>query len=472
MSVQSIGILAAVLLLFPLLVVVLGEVVLRLRSRGLAYAASVSTIRNVILPLIAFYLLLVYVARVPPDALVSKLFVTFSIIIGLVALIGVINGVLFERETGSRVPKLFLDLGRILVVALGIAMTMSLVWGQDLSQLITALGVSSIVLGLALQDTLGNLFSGITLINEQPFQVGDYIEVDGLSGKVVEVNWRAVRLLTRERDLIVLPHLKVAQSPILNHSRPEEHWAEKLTVGFSYDHPPNQVKRVLYETCLATPHILHDPPPEVKVDDFADSAVTYEVEYYVPNYGAREEIRDDFMSRVWYAARRSGFTIPFPQLNIHREPQTQRARADEAARERHVTFAVRLLGVAGEREDLLNNPRVEILDFGEGETLLDQGSNRPGLFLLLSGEVRLIHEAADGTRVSLAELHRGDLVTELLQTGSRTNAITVLAIQDTEAVFIGEQTLRRLVNRYPKLAFTVEEMLVTRRKQIGKMTAG
>ena len=469
LSFNNVGWLILLALLFPLLVVVTGEIAGRLQRKGHGYASSVQLIRNVVLPLAVVYLLLTQLGGVSSDSLVGKLFATFSVIIGLVAVMGVINGVLFEQDRGSRFPKLFLDLGRILVIALGVAVTVSQVWGYDLNNLITALGVSSIVLGLALQDTLGNLFSGITLINERPFQVGDYVEIDGHEGMVVEVNWRAVRLLTRERDLIVLPHLTVSQTAILNHSRPELHWAEKIELGFGYDHPPNEVKRVIMEVMRSTPGILKTPLPEVKTWNFADSAIVFEVEYYIRSFGEREEIKDDFMSRVWYAARRNGIGIPFPQVNLHREPQREKARDEEKTLERHLDYAIKLLDITDEAQRVRNPRNVQLLSYGEGETLLDRGHSDHGLFLLVNGEVIIQGQDPEGQTKSLAELHRGDLVTEIIPVGQRKNAVTVLATEDTEVLYFSEKTLRRLVNRYPKLAGTIEEMLVSRRRQLGKI---
>ena len=461
--------LIAVLLAFPLLVVLLGEINLRLKRQGKDYTQSITVIRNVLLPLIAIYFLVTAIADIDPNSTLSKLFLTGSVIIGLIALMGIINGVIYERDAGSQFPKLFLDLGRILVIGFGIAMTLSLVWNYDLENLITALGVSSLVLGLALQEPLGNLFNGITLINERPFKVGDFIEVDGHAGKVVEVNWRAVRLLTRERDLIVLPHMKVSQSAIMNHSQPEEQWAQKIMMGFSYDHPPNKVKRVMMDVCMATPGVLREPEPEVKTDEFADSAVIYEIEYYIANYGVHEEIKDDFMTRVWYAAKRHGLNIPFPQMNLHQEPQRKKEERDAAMDQAHLAYAISMLDVPDEADYLQGAEGVDVLNYGEGETLLDQSIGNPGLFLLVSGEVRLQTRDANRETKVISELHRGDFITQVILAGSRTNAVTALATEDSEVVYLPEAIIRSLVNRYPKLAISIEETMATRRKQLRKV---
>ena len=466
---QPLVILLVIVLLFPVLVIGLGELSSRLARRGYDYANSVSLLRNVVLPLTAIYFIVVYVAELPQDSLVIKLFITAGVILGLVALLGIFNGVLFEGRAARQVPKLFLDLGRILVIAIGIAVVLSLVWGYDLNNLITALGVSSIVLGLALQDTLGNLFNGITLINERPFQVGDFVEVEDHAGEVVEVNWRAVRLLTRERDLIVLPHIKVAQSAIINHSQPEQAWAQKLELGFSYDDPPNKVKRVMMEVMLATPEILHDPPPEAKVDAYADSAINYEVEYYISSFGKREEIKDDFMSRMWYAARREGLNIPFPQLTIHRNTGEAKQREERQYHD-DLNYALEMLQIEPERDFLLGHPGVGQRYFGEGEVIVRRGRRSPGLYFLLDGEVRMTTIDFEEDTVEMALLHRGDLFTEVIDRQRRRNGVSVTVVEDSCLLYLDEAVLRSLVNRYPRLAIRLEENQETRRQQIAKLS--
>ena len=462
----------AVVILFPLIVIGLGEVATRLRRRGYEYSASVDVIRNVVLPLTAIYVIIVYVGNVPQDSLTVKLFITAGAIIGLVAALGILNGVLFEGESRRKVPKLFLDLGRILIVAMGIALVLNFVWGYDLNNLITALGVSSIVLGLALQDTLGNLFNGITIINERPFQIGDYVEIDGHVGKVIEVNWRAVRLETRENDMIVLPHLKVAQSAVINHSQPRREWVQKLFLGFSYDHPPNKVKQTLMTALLETPGVLRDPAPEVKVDNYADSAVNYEIEYAIDSFGEREEIRDEFMSRVWYAARRDDLSIPFPQLNVHQEPQQEKNDASATQYEEDVAYLVEHLEIERESTRWAIDQAITIREYGLGEVIIRQGRRQPGLFLLLSGEVRLTTSDVEGNQAEIALLHRGDYFGEVIRRGRRQNGITITATADVRVVHIEEDLLRSLVNRYPKLAKQLERLAVVRRKQVEKLTVG
>jgi small-conductance mechanosensitive channel len=119
-----------------------------------------------------------------------------------------------RRQYVTRFPKLLLDILRLILVLIGACFVVSGVWNQDLSGLLTALGVSSIVLGLALQNTLDNVMVGIAVLFERPFEVGDWITVGAITGEVMEMNWRSVRVRTRDRDLVVVPNSVIGKETL------------------------------------------------------------------------------------------------------------------------------------------------------------------------------------------------------------------------------------------------------------------
>ena len=466
--------LVLILIAFPLSVLFLGELAIRARRAGLEYAGSLSLLRNVALPLLALYFLATRLSDFPADSLELRVLVTLTALVTLVAVLGVVNGVLFSGGATSvtKVPKLFLDLGRVILIGIGIAVILSTVWGANLGELATALGVSSIVIGLALQDTLGNLFSGITLLYEQPFSEGDFIKVDDFEGRVIEVNWRAVRLKTREDDLIVLPHTMVAQSALVNRSRPIVEYTQQIELGFSYHDAPNRVKAMLREVVRDTPGILEWPAPEFKTLGFAASSVTYEVEYAVANYGVREEIADDFTTRIWYAAKRHGITFPFPTRTIYSEDV---ARGNER-RHRAATYelerAADLLSSGTDHRIELDPEHADLSSYGRGEVVLAMRQRDPGLYIVLEGELSLYATEADGDRAEIAHLRAGDLFTEIVMPGRRENVIEAVCTHDCKLIRLTESTLRRLVNRNEALARRIEGVNGARRKQVAALEGG
>ena len=274
----------------------------RLRRRGLAVAKTVSLARNVLLPILVLLLFLEHLLGLDPATRLFKTVETIFWVCVIHAALSLLNVVLFEQAEAdtwrSRVPKLLIDLARLFLILVSTAFVLASVWNADLAGLVTALGVSSLVIGLALQDTLGSVMSGIALLFERPFSVGDWLELDGVVGQVIDINWRAVRLLTLEQEMVVIPHKLISSTMIRNFTQPNRIHAERIRIGFSYNHPPNLARQVLKSTALETKGILLDPEPEVFTLNYDDSAVSYEVKFFIRDYGDVEQIRERFMTRV------------------------------------------------------------------------------------------------------------------------------------------------------------------------------
>src|SRR4030095_1207261 len=183
---------------FPVLLVALNELGFALARAGHPVATSVRFVRTWVVPLVALTFFLRWVVLLPETSLVVRLAETLCLATAIVAIMGFVNNLVFEsarRGTWQRkVPRLLRDLLRLLLAAIGLAMVYSFVWGREIEGAIAALGVTSIVVGLALQEPLGNLFSGLVLLMERPFEVGETIEVGNVKGEVREVNWRSAHI--------------------------------------------------------------------------------------------------------------------------------------------------------------------------------------------------------------------------------------------------------------------------------------
>ena len=141
----------------------------------------------------------------------------------LVLLLSGLNATLFqgapEGTWRKRIPSIFLDVARFALIAVGLALILSYIWGANVGGLFTALGITSIVLGLALQNSVGQIISGLLVLFEQPFQIGDWIETPTAKGRVVEVNWRATHIDTGS-GLQIMPNSVLAAASFTNFSRP------------------------------------------------------------------------------------------------------------------------------------------------------------------------------------------------------------------------------------------------------------
>src|SRR4051812_10977740 len=223
---------------FPLLLVALSELVLALDRAGHPVAGSIRCIRTWVLPLIAVSLFLHWIVLLPSTSLPLRLAETLCWAAVIVSIISVVNNLVFETARQgtwqSKVPRLLRDLLRLALVGIGLAIVYSVVWGREIGGAIATLGVTSIVVGLALQEPLGNLFSGLVLLMERPFEVGETIEVGHVTGEVKEVNWRSAHIEKQGGAIQVVPNSTLNKETIVNYSRPRPTRMEMIEVSFSY----------------------------------------------------------------------------------------------------------------------------------------------------------------------------------------------------------------------------------------------
>ncbi len=454
-----------------LTVIILGEIIYRLQHRRRPLAATLQVVRNFVLPMFALMLFVRYVLQRPAsDDLVKSVQTLFWICV-LHAALSLLNAVIFEQAKAdtwrARVPKLLIDLFRLFLVLLGTAIVLATVWNADLAGLVTALGVSSIVIGLALQDTLGSVMSGIALLFERPFSVGDWLKVGNIQGQVIDINWRAVRLITFEREMVIIPHKLMGNEIIRNYSRPLSLHAERIRVGFSYNDPPNLAKHVLHHTALETQGILKEPDPQIFTISYDDSAITYEVKFFISDYSELEEIRDRFMSRLWYAAQRNSLTIPFPIRTVyHFHGPTSRAEGTS----KKFTESLQSLPsfVPLDKSNNTDTPTsgISLQHFGSGEKVIKQGAENNSLYIVVSGSAMMSVKDNAGSDREMLMVKTGEFFGEMTLFSGETSPISVAAIDDLEVMMISADAVNQMIDRQPNFAREISQILETRRRVV------
>ncbi len=242
---------------------------------------------------------------------------------------------------------------------------------QPLS-ILTTTTVFAAVLGFALQETLGNIFSGLSLSMGRPFEPGDWIRSGTHVGQVKGIAWRATTIVTRANERLEIPNSVIAKDTLYNYAT--GYVRDEITVGISYGVPPNHVREVVLTLLHDVPQVLRDPAPEVQVDSYGDFAIQYRIKYWIADYGAQEHVRDRVASSLWYALRRHSIEIPFPTRTVHvRDAGRDEDEKADAQFERELMTDLRqvdwLRGLSDEELRLLV-PTVSVRQFGAGEMLV------------------------------------------------------------------------------------------------------
>ena len=259
-------------------------------------------------------------------------------------------------------------------------------------KLLAASAVSAVIVGFALQDTLGNAFAGLAIQIEKPFRVGHWISVGGFEGRVSEITWRATRLHTRTGDFVIVPNSTISKEAITNRSEPLGPSRLAIEVGVSYDAPPTRVKAVMLEAVRQAPLALAQPAPDVLLMQFADSSITYRARVWIADYRYEEEAVDQVRTAIYYSFKRNSIEIPYPiQVEIGREDVP--ADVDAALQRRGAALAkVPMFAALNDDERRLLAAASAERVYGSGERIVRQGEAGESMFVILDGSVRVYVE--------------------------------------------------------------------------------
>ncbi|MBD2181694.1 mechanosensitive ion channel family protein [Aerosakkonema funiforme] len=455
---------------FPLLVIVLGEAIHHLQRHGKPIAATLVLVRNLVIPVLVLMLFLNKVVELDRSGNFVKILETLFWLSVIHTSLSLINAILFEDAEANtwraRMPKLLIDLARLFLILAGSAIVLAVVWGADLAGLATALGVSSIVIGLALQDTLGSIMSGVALLFERPFTVGDWLRVGDIEGRVIDINWRSVRLLTPQRQVVVVPHQFIGKEVIWNYSQPDGIYNQTINISFSYDSPPNLVKQVLKSVALATRGVLAEPEPEVTTKSYDRTAITYEVEFFVENFEDVGQIYDSFMTRVWYAAQRNNLSLHQYQYEYSTQPPTKTDSASSMLAQKLHSIPS-FMPLAREQESLADLSKGTVVQkFGAGETVIRQGDRSNFLYVIIAGEAAITITNDFGKEQEVMALSLGEFFGEMTLFSGEPSPVSIAAIDDLQVIVISSDAVSRMIERQPTFARQIGQIIEARRSAI------
>ncbi len=336
-------------------------------------------------------------------------------------------------------------------------------------KLLTTSAVGAVVVGFALQDTLGNAFAGLAIQSEKPFYVGHWIRVGEFEGRVAEVTWRATKLRTKTGNFVVVPNNVVAKEAITNYSQPVAPTRLQVEVGASYLSPPNDVKAAILEAMAQCRKVLAAPAPDVVLVNFDASAITYRARFWVDDYETDEVARDEVRTAIYYAFARRGIEIPWPiQVEYQREwPDLENADAERKRREEILESVDLFRSLTGaERERLAASTRVT--RYGDGEAIVRQGAPGQSMYVIASGAVAVLLEPGNA---EVARIEKGGYVGEMSLLTGEPRSATVVARGDVLVVEIDAEQFRRLAAESPHAVEQIGIAAVTRRAELDQVRA-
>jgi small-conductance mechanosensitive channel len=370
-------------------------------------------------------------------------------------------------------PELLVQLLLVAGGALAAVLLVNQVGRLDLMGLVTTSAVLTAVIGLAIQEPLKDLIAGLELQLSDDLRLGDLVEIAGgqARGRVESVSWRDTTLRSFDGVRVVLPNTQVTGG-ILRNLSVTGAVADRFDVGLDFDLPPGAAMALLERVVTNHPLVLQEPPPEVRVKAFADSAITYEVQVWFrePSDGVRLSLRSALLQQIWYALKREGRTIPFPVREL------QRRRSDPAATELAAPLPPqegRLL-LAGhslfadlppaDLDSLLTHSRPVL--FTAGEAIVREGATGRSLYQVITGRVEVEKEVQPGRVIHVAELGPGEVFGEMTLFQGSPRSATVRALEDSQLLRVDRAGVRELLERDPALLERFAQLVNARRREL------
>jgi small-conductance mechanosensitive channel/CRP-like cAMP-binding protein len=299
-------------------------------------------------------------------------------------LAGFIRAVLvFKRQ--PRETRFLQDLCAGLIYVAAVLAIIAYVFNRPVSGLLAASGVIAIVAGLALQNTLGDVFSGVVLNLAKPYHPGDWIIVDGgLQGRVIETNWRATQIITDSNDLALIPNSLIAKAKIVNASKPTSVHGLTIVVRLDPAIAPSRGYAVLEMALLNCNRILRTPAPTVAVRMIDAAALECEMQFFVSTIGEGPEAQTEIFDLVFRHCASANIRLAPPQGNSFILPlrDTQRNAVDMPSRLlRHLSIFASL----SDDERAALEPKMKRRSYKAGDVVIQKGTIAPALFILSSG---------------------------------------------------------------------------------------
>jgi small-conductance mechanosensitive channel/CRP-like cAMP-binding protein len=365
------------------------------------------------------------------------------------------------RSPQRPAPKILRDVVDATLYVLATLVIVKQEFNLDLSSLVAGSAIASVVLGLALQDTLGNLFAGLSLQLERPFEVGDSVAVGTESGRVLQLGWRATRLETKRREVITLPNNQLAKQTVKNFSRGNEPVGVDVFISVSYEAPPNRVKQVVADTLAEVPLILASPSYRTRTWAYEETCIKYRIRFYVADYTRANRVRDEVLTRLWYRLRREDIEIPAAPRTMHLLRPPAPAGLPLEARRSLLGLVDIFRVLRDEEREHLANAMVQRF-FGAGERILEEGAAGQTFYVVASGTVAVTTRKG----VEVTRLARGQYFGEMSLLTGEPRSATVVAVDDSVLFELDRAGVGELFVGHPGLATQLSTVLAERRLQL------
>jgi len=379
---------------------------------------------------------------------------------------------LFRLRRGYEAPTLIRNIFTLLAFTLFFVLIFNRVYHEvNLGALFTTSAIFGVIIGLALQDTLGNFFAGISLHADRPFQVGDVVVVTSnkLTGVVESITWRAIKIRTFQNHIVLVSNSLAAREAI--EVSPRDNLNARL-VFFStiYTDSPAKTIHIVREAVRDAANVSDKITPIVRIRQLGDSSIDWEIKYWLDDYAKYNDTDALVRQRVWYALRRSGLTFAFPTRTVYleRAVPSRPVTPEDQISDRLSAVDIFSPLSPDELRQLAKATAGHV--FAPGETLIRAGDEGSSMFVVHNGRVAVQISDRSGPR-TVAELTEGSFFGEMALFTGEPRTANVVALEETEVLEIGHTAMKHIFHTNPSLAESISWTIAERQAALAQNSA-
>jgi small-conductance mechanosensitive channel/CRP-like cAMP-binding protein len=348
--------------------------------------------------------------------------------------------------------------------------------GLDLGSIVATSAMITAVVAFAMQDTLGNILGGLALQLDNSIEIGDWIKVDDISGRVVDIRWRSTLVETRNWETVVFPNSQLMKNKFLVLGRRADQpvqWRRWVWFNVSLDTSPAKVVNAVESTILQAEigNVATQPAPNCLLMEMdKDGNARYALRYWLTDLAADDSTDAAVRWHIMPALQRAGIKLAIPEQNVHITNEDE--KHEEAMRQREISLRIKTLRrvelfsqMTGEELKALAE-RLKYAPFAKGDIISRQGAIAHWLYIIINGDAEVYLETEGGGKRTLSKLTKGDFFGEMGMMTGEPRFASVVARSDVECYRLDKDAFREIILARPSIAEEVSQVLVERRAQL------
>lgn len=375
---------------------------------------------------------------------------------------GLLLNPLIRRRSGSPAPKILANSVGAAVFILALFGIVRYVFDHPVTGLVATSGVVTIIIGFAIREMIADFFSGIAMNTERPYRIGDYVELEpGMVGRVTELNWRSTRLTTQSGTVVIVPNSNLASRQFVNYSLPTPEYRESMQVVLNFTTDPRRAENILLAAVLATRGLVEGAPHSVRIKDFSERGVIYELRFFIQSYADRANMRHEVARHALHHLQQAGIPIPYGQQEVFLSRERPRRRETRLSARRLLSRIPWLDPLNDDELDKLASDANE-LEFKPGAVVMSEGEQGTSLLVVVEGTLEASTQSGTEREEKVGTVKPGQALGEMSFLTGEPRAATVTALTHAFVLELRREAFEPILRARPAIAEQLGQTMAKR----------